>query len=257
MYQEPSTPPSGWRRPPSPRYTRAEPRQAGESWGGERWVRVPSEAGEYGDWTSPAPIQVEHSTAGYYQLPLDPALAEPVDKPSAVPSPLRLLGMALHEGAQVLIPALLLAALIHGFFAQATVVYGQSMEPSLHERERLIIDKISYRLRVPARGDIVVLDLPEMEEKLVKRIVGLPGETVSIEDGFVYIDGEPLAEDFPHVVSHQTMLPTRLGPLQYYVLGDNRSNSNDSRAFGSVHRESIIGRVWLRYWPLPALGQFP
>ncbi len=257
MYQEPSTSPSGWRRSPPPRHVRAEPHQAGECWTGERWVRVPPEAGEYGDWTSPPPVQVEHSTSGYYQPPLDPALAKPAGKPAAVPSPLRLLGMALHEGAQVLIPALLLAALIHGFFAQATVVYGQSMEPSLHERERLIIDKISYRLRVPARGDIVVLDLPEMEEKLVKRIVGLPGETVSIQDGFVYIDGEPLAEDFPHVVSHQTMLPTRLGPLQYYVLGDNRSNSNDSRAFGSVHRESIIGRVWLRYWPLPALGQFP
>ncbi len=257
MYQQPSTPPPGWRRPSPPRRARAEPQRADEHWVGERWVRVPPAASEGGDWTPPSPIQVKHSASGYYQPPLDPALAEPAGAAPTAPNPLRLLGMALHEGAQVLIPALLLAALIHGFFAQATVVYGQSMEPSLHERERLIIDKISYRLRVPARGDIVVLDLPEMEEKLVKRIVGLPGETVAIQDGFVYIDGEPLAEDFPHVVSHQTMLPTRLGPLQYYVLGDNRSNSNDSRAFGSVHRESIIGRVWLRYWPLPALGQFP
>ena len=131
------------------------------------------------------------------------------------------------------------------------------MEPSLHEQERLIIDKLSYRLRAPARGDIVVLDLPEIEDKLVKRIVGLPGEMVAIQDGVVYIDGQPLDEDFPHVVSRQTMPATRLGPLQYYVLGDNRSNSNDSRAFGSIHRESIIGRVWLRYWPLPDFGQFP
>jgi signal peptidase I len=95
-----------------------------------------------------------------------------------------------------------------------------------------------------------------MNEMLVKRIVGLPGEVVEIREGIVLIDGERLPEPFPHDPSYQTMAPMRLGPLQYFVLGDNRDNSNDSRAFGPVDRTSIVGRVWLRYWPLDQVKYF-
>lgn len=156
----------------------------------------------------------------------------------------------VQEIVQVVLPALLLALVIHLFLAQATVVYGRSMEPNLHERERLIIDKISYRLHPPQRNDIVVLDLPEMNEMLVKRVVGLPGETVEIRGGVVYVDGQPLAEQFPHEASIHDAPPVNLGAFNYFVLGDNRGNSNDSRSFGAVNREAIVGRVWLRYWPL-------
>lgn len=162
----------------------------------------------------------------------------------------------LKETVQVVVPALLLALVVHLFLAQATVVYGQSMEPNLFPYQRLIIDKISYLLHSPNRNDIVVLDLPRMNEMLVKRIVGLPGETVEIREGQVIIDGEPLPEPFPHDLSYQTIPPIRLGPLQYFVLGDNRDNSNDSRAFGPVERDSIVGRVWLRYWPLDQVKYF-
>ncbi len=151
---------------------------------------------------------------------------------------------------QVIIPALALALVVHLFLAQATVVYGQSMEPNLVQYQRLVVDKISYRFHPPQRDDIVVLDLPQMDEMLVKRVVGLPGETVSIDDGVLYIDGVAHPEAFPHDMVAYDMAPVVLPPLYYFVLGDNRGNSNDSRSFGPVHRDSIVGRVWLRYWPL-------
>jgi signal peptidase I len=162
----------------------------------------------------------------------------------------------LREGVQVVLPALVLALVVHLFLAQATVVYGQSMEPNLVARQRLIIDKISYRIHPPHRNDIVVLDLPIMKEMLVKRIVGLPGETIAIKDGVVIINGQPLPEAFPHGFFEQDMAPVTLGPLNYFVLGDNRGNSNDSRSFGPVERQYIVGRVWLRYWPLNQLKYF-
>jgi signal peptidase I len=162
----------------------------------------------------------------------------------------------LQETVQVVLPALALALVVHLFLAQATIVYGQSMEPNLLERQRLIIDKISFRLHPPQRNDIVVLNLPGMEEMLVKRIIALPGETVEIHQGTVYIDGDPLPEPYPHGTGLSNMPPVTLGPLSYFVLGDNRDNSNDSRSFGPVKREHILGRVWLRYWPFDQLTQF-
>lgn len=166
-------------------------------------------------------------------------------------------GFVLRELAQVLFPALLLALTIHLFLAQATIVYGRSMEPNLHERQRLIVDKFTYRFfHAPRRSDIVVIKLPDMEELLVKRIVGLPYETIAIENGIVYINGEALPEPFPHGTYLQNIPPRPLGPLEYFVLGDNRGNSNDSRVFGPIMRDDIKGRVWFRYWPLTELRAF-
>lgn len=165
-------------------------------------------------------------------------------------------GSILRETVQVILPALILAFVVHLFLAQATVVYGQSMEPNLMQFQRLIVDKVSYRVHPPQRNDIVVLDLPEMDEMLVKRVVGLPGEVVEVRSGTVYVNGQPLDESFPHDVTPYDMEPITLGPLAYFVLGDNRSNSNDSRAFGPVRREDILGRVWLRYWPLSQFSTF-
>src|SRR5215213_277913 len=101
------------------------------------------------------------------------------------------LSAVFQEIIQVVLPALLLAVTVHLFLAQATVVFGQSMEPNLSAYQRLIIDKISYHFRSPQRNDIVVLKVPTMDELLVKRIVALPGETVGIENGIVYINNEP------------------------------------------------------------------
>lgn len=160
------------------------------------------------------------------------------------------------ETLQIVVPAVLLALVVHLFLAQATVVFGQSMEPNLEPQQRLIVDKLSYRLHPPQRNDIVVIDLPYMEELLVKRIVALPGEVVEIREGIIYVNGNAVAEPFPHDTSAFDMDAVTLGPLSYFVLGDNRSNSNDSRAFGPVVREQILGRVWLRYWPLHEIVLF-
>ena len=161
-----------------------------------------------------------------------------------------------QDTAQIVLPALALALVVHLFLAQATIVFGRSMEPNLLEKQRLIIDKISYRLHPPQRNDIVVLSKPAMDEMLVKRIVALHGATIELYKGVVYIDNESLPEPFPHEVGILSMPPVTLGPLSYFVLGDNRDNSNDSRSFGPVKREHILGRVWLRYWPFTQLTQF-
>ena len=180
-------------------------------------------------------------------LPADEAQDAPLrEEPSA-------LGALRHfvlEALQVMAPALILALVVHLFLAQATIVYGQSMEPNLHPNQRLIVDKLSYRLHSPQRNDIVVVDLPDMEEMLVKRIVALPGETVEVRRGVVYVNGVATTEPFPHDLTPYDMAPRTLGPLAYFVMGDNRGNSNDSRAFGPVTRDEIVGRVWMRYWPL-------
>jgi signal peptidase I len=177
---------------------------------------------------------------------------------SPVPKKSAAVGSAmLREIVQVLFPALIMALTIHLFLAQATIVYGRSMEPSLFERQRLIIDKFTYNFRAPHRNDIVVIKRPDMDELLVKRIIGLPSEKVEIKDGYVYVNDKRLPEPFPHEQYPQNIPSYTLGPVQYFVLGDNRGNSNDSRSFGPILSEDIMGRVWFRYWPLSQFHAFP
>ena len=151
--------------------------------------------------------------------------------------PARLGRAVFRETFQVIAPAVLLALVVHLFLAQATVVFGQSMEPNLSQNQRLIVDKLSYRFHPPERDDIIVLDLPEMDEMLVKRVVGLPGEVVEVRSGIIHVNGEPILEPFAHDATPFDMEAITLGPLNYFVLGDNRGNSNDSRVFGPVHRD--------------------
>ena len=165
-------------------------------------------------------------------------------------------GRALVEILQIVVSAVLLALGLHIFMAQATVVYGQSMQPNLMPAERLVIEKISYWFREPARGDIVVLALPDISELLSKRIVALPGETLEIRDGEVWINGAPLEEPYVFNRDETWYGPLTLGPDTYFVMGDNRANSNDSRVFGPVPRQAIVGRAWLRYWPLSRFQTF-
>ncbi len=145
--------------------------------------------------------------------------------------------------------------LIITFVGQRTTVSGQSMEPLLHDGDNLILDKLTYHFRDPERFDVVVFDQTESDH-YIKRIIGLPGETVRIIDGYVYINGERLEDD---VYGKEVMLqpmraadPITLGEDEYFVLGDNRNYSRDSRdpGVGNVKRSQILGRAWLRFWPL-------
>ena len=161
----------------------------------------------------------------------------------------------LRELVETVIPAVLIAAFITLFLAQATQVYGQSMEPNLHPGQRLIVEKISYRFYSPHRGDVVVLRLPEQSGNyLIKRVVGLPGETIEIRDHQAFIDGRPLTEPYINDTVRYSMSP-RLIPLDaVFVLGDNRDFSNDSHSFGPVPLSNVIGRAWIRYWPPTEIG---
>lgn len=146
------------------------------------------------------------------------------------------------------------------FVGQRTRVSGQSMENTLHDGDNLIVDKLSYRFRDPKRFEIIVF--PYQYEKntyYIKRIIGLPGETVQVKDGYVYIDGEKLDEHYGKEVMDSAGIaetPIQLGDDEYFVLGDNRNHSSDSRdpSVGVLHRDDLIGRAWVRIWPLDSIG---
>jgi signal peptidase I len=133
---------------------------------------------------------------------------------------------------------------------ESRVVEGSSMEANLHDGERLIVVKAAYWFGEPQRGDIVIFTHPlDAERTLVKRIVGLPGEQIEIHDSVVYINGSPLDE--PYVKGTTSAFSITYVPDDcYFVMGDNRQASSDSRSWGFLPEENIIGRAWLLYWPM-------
>ena len=147
------------------------------------------------------------------------------------------------------------------FVAQRTDVDGRSMENTLHDKDALIVDKISYRFRDPKRFEIIVFPFKYGDDILfIKRIIGLPGETVQIDfDGNIYIDGEVLKESYgKEVIKNpgRAVDPILLGEDEYFVMGDNRNNSTDGRdpAVGNITRSDIIGRAFLRIYPFSDFG---
>jgi len=168
---------------------------------------------------------------------------------------LRWLLQALREVAETVIPAVVIALAINLFLAQATQVLGQSMEPNLHSAQRVVVEKVTYRLlHGPRRGDIVVIDLPGQTDLLIKRVVGLPGETIEVRGGKVYIEGKQLDESWTVNLGGGNCGPQTLPPLHVFVMGDNRGASNDSRNFGPVPIDCIVGHAWFSYWPPEYVG---
>ena len=155
---------------------------------------------------------------------------------------------------------LLITFLIVHFVGQRTEVIGNSMVPTLADGDNLIVDKISYRFRDPERFDIIVFPSPDEPGKnYIKRIIGLPGETVQIDGNVIYINGQVLEENYgaePMQYSGTAQEGVILGEDEYFVLGDNRNVSKDSRydIVGNISRDDIIGRAWLRIWPLRQFG---
>jgi signal peptidase I len=192
------------------------------------------------------------------EIPIIPQAEDPpVEEKSTPQQPLLARGWVkgLREALETILPAILIAILINLFLAQPTRVHGQSMEPSLHSDQRLIVEKVSYRLHGPRRGDVVVFSAPQQsEELLIKRVVGLPGETVEIRDGKVYINGTSLDEPYLDQKTRGHLESMVVPPLHVFVLGDNRSFSNDSRAFDAVPIRNILGRAWFSYWPPKDVG---
>jgi signal peptidase I len=174
----------------------------------------------------------------------------------------------LKELLHVVIISLAIIIPVRYFLIQPFYVKGSSMEPNFNDREYLIIDEIGYRFAAPERGQIIVFRYPnDPSQFFIKRIIGLPGERIKVSDGHItvynaeYPDGKVLDE-----TSYLGNLTTggnndvTLGPDQYWVMGDNRGASLDSRSFGPVGKEFIVGRVWIRGWPpekIDVFGQPP
>ena len=153
-------------------------------------------------------------------------------------------------------------ALIYLFIAQPHRVSGRSMFPTFYDGDLIFTDKVSYRIGPIKRGDVIVLRNPRKEtEDFIKRVIVLPGETVKIQNGQVYINGNVLKENYlPAGLTTdagafiQEGQEIKAGENQYFVFGDNRPQSSDSRAWGSITKEETVGRVFFRYWPLQSFG---
>jgi signal peptidase I len=156
--------------------------------------------------------------------------------------------------------ALLVAFVVKTFVFQAFYIPSESMVPTLEVGDRVLVNKLADRLHDPNRFDIEVFEAPEGTETdeikdLVKRVIGLPNETIEGRDGRIYIDGKVLEEPFlPAGTQSRTFGPVKVPPDHYFMLGDNRQYSKDSTYFGPIQRRAMIGRVFLRIWPLNRIG---
>jgi signal peptidase I len=175
---------------------------------------------------------------------------------------LRRLAAFFFDVLEVVVLAIALFLFTYLLAFQPHKIDGASMEPNFHDQEYLLTDKINYKIlkKPPRRGEVVVFKPPnERDKEYIKRIIGLPGEKVSVREGHVYINGELLEESY---IDRQTkgavFLPeggeVTVPPDYYFVLGDNRTNSSDSRYFGFIPKSDIVGRAWLLYWPIGRAG---
>lgn len=179
------------------------------------------------------------------------------DEDSLIFSWLKKFGVLVFEIVKVVLISLAIILPIRLFLIQPFYVEGASMEPNFYQNEYLIIDEISYRFNDKQRGEVIIFKNPKNTKNyFIKRIIGLPGETVSIEEGRVFVDGDLIEEPYITDFSSDNHDPVTLGSEEYFVLGDNRGNSLDSRQLGPIHKDYIIGRVWLRGWPLDRIDTF-
>jgi signal peptidase I len=210
------------------------------------------------------------------------AMAGALPAPRERRSPLGTVGRFARELAETVILALLIFLLVRAV-VQNFQVEGRSMEPTLHTQWYLLVNKAlywevnletvskfvpfvdpgddptRYLFRGPRRGDVVVFKAPTEarnapERDFIKRIIGLPGETVEVRNGAVYVDGKPMDEPYISEKPSYSCGPVVVPNGQYYVLGDNRNNSSDSHSWGFLPKENIIGQAWLTYWPLSEFG---
>lgn len=160
------------------------------------------------------------------------------------------------EWAVVIVGAILVAFLVKTFLVQAFEIPSPSMEMTLVKGDRVLVNKLSYEVHDVHRGDILVFERPEGESDsqitdLIKRVIALPGETVEAQNGQILIDGEPLDEPYlDEGVTTGDFDPVTIPEGQYFMMGDNRGDSRDSRFFGPIAEETIVGRAFFRVWPL-------
>jgi signal peptidase I len=179
--------------------------------------------------------------------------AAPAEAAPASLSPWQRMGREILSGLQTLVSAAVYATLIVTFGFQVARVDGLSMAPTLEDHDRLIVNKLVYELGEPRPGDIVMLYYPLNPEKMfVKRVIAKEGDTVRIVDGRVYVNDIPLHDDYvpPEFRSHDDWGPQVVQQGYYFVMGDHRNNSSDSRHWGPVPKKYIVGKVKVRWWPI-------
>jgi signal peptidase I len=187
-----------------------------------------------------------------FGTPSTPAV-DPVVEPVTNAATWSRIGSEILSGVQTLFSAAVYATLIVTFCFQVARVDGLSMAPTLQDHDRLIVNKLVYELGEPRPGDIVMLYYPLNPEKMfVKRVIAKEGDTVRIVDGHVYVNDIPLHDDYvpEEFRSHDDWGPTVVQQGYYFVMGDHRNNSSDSRHWGPVPKKYIVGKVKVRWWPL-------
>lgn len=178
---------------------------------------------------------------------------------------LRNLWLFFLDFLETIVVSLAIFAVVYIFLFQPHQVDGKSMEPNFQNGEYILTDKLSYRFHDPKRGDVVVFHSPQDERSdFIKRIIGVPGDTVRVEGGYVYLNDKKLEEGYINepgdVLSGRFMregLEILVPESQYLVMGDNRGHSSDSREWGLVTSTGIVGRAFFRYWPVKAFGVVP
>ncbi len=179
----------------------------------------------------------------------------------------RSIGSFFLDVIETIVIALSIFLIIYLFVSSPHQVNGQSMVPNFQSGEYVLSDKVSYRFRNPVRGEVIVFHAPEAANcpqgtgcDFIKRVMGLPGETITVHDGHIYVNDRPVDE--PYLPKEFVTLPgdatkgksVTLGDDEFFVCGDNRPYSSDSRAWGPIKKSDIVGRAFVRYWPLNVAG---
>jgi len=198
-----------------------------------------------------------------FDAPAEAVAQPPIAEVAIPPSPLEpaepresvwvRMGREVMTGLQTLVSAAVYATLIVTFGVQVARVDGLSMAPTLEDHDRLIVNKLVYEIGEPRPGDIVMLYYPLNPEKMfVKRVIAKEGDTVRIQDGHVYVNDLPLHDDYvpAEFRSHDDYGPEVVKQGYYFVMGDHRNNSSDSRHWGPVPKKYIVGKVKIRWWPI-------
>ncbi len=205
-----------------------------------------SEERSLGNDSSLAPVAPEAAATPDPTAPATPAA--PRQRASSV----------LVEFTIVCILVLSLGVLLRVFVTQVYAISGHSMEPTLHDGEMVMINKLSPLLEEIERGDLVIFSSPEDPRKdLIKRVIGLPGDHIQIDDGVLCVNGKPVQEDYVLQDAYYKDIDRIVDEDELFVLGDNRPSSQDSRNFGPIPMRSVKGEVFLRLWPLRSMSTFP
>lgn len=180
--------------------------------------------------------------------------------PKTQPSPF---WQSVWENVKIVLIALVLSVIIRAFIAEPRYIPSDSMFPTLATGDRLVVEKISYHFHAPERGDIIVFEPPiqlqlqgyQKDQAFIKRIIGKPGQQIKVQEGIVYVDNQPLEEDYILQPPYYNLLPVTVPAGELFVMGDNRNNSNDSHIWGFLPQENIIGKAVWRFWPLTRIGK--